>query len=248
MRETYKNKQVLVLDEFLPKEEFDAIHAYLQLEDYEWIRSNDWERVWRITDGDSLKGPEIYSHDLGFDKSHYPTGSGMDTFLERILKTKEIFAPWVGTLSRDWRAVTAQPFIFPRGTRLSWHGDPPDLITGGYVFYGHDRWNIQWGGELFIEEEGGGHPTFNRSEEGSSEEGAPSSPEEKELFRQLIIRQSMDNSYLNEVLSHPGMGRFFMPLPIRVILFTAGTRHMVNRVDANAGDRLRHTISGSFRR
>jgi Rps23 Pro-64 3,4-dihydroxylase Tpa1-like proline 4-hydroxylase len=236
MRETFRNTQVLVLDDFLPKEEFDALRAYLQLEDYDWIRSNDWDRVWRITDGDSLKGPEIYSHDLGLNKHHYPSGSGMDMFLERILKAKEIFAPWVGVFSKEWRAVTAQPFLFPQGTRLSWHGDPPDLITGGYVFYVHDQWNIQWGGELFIEEEA------------ASEDMAPTSSEEKARIQQLMLRQSMDNSYLNEVLSDPGMGRFFMPIPNRVILFTAGTRHMVNRVDPNAGDTARHTISGSFRR
>lgn len=242
MEETFKNKQVLVLDNFLPREDFANINAYLQVEDYEWIRSNNWEKVWAIGDGDALKGPEVYSHNLGLDRIHFPTGSEMDTFIQRILSTKELFAPLVGTHSKDWRAVTAQPFIFPQGTGLSWHGDPSTLITGGYVFYGHDQWNIRWGGELLIEEED------EHQHAGSTTTKPTFNPDQRALLRQLLLRQSLDNSYLNEVLSKPGIGRFFMPLPNRVIVFTADTRHKVNRVDPAAGDKVRHTISGSFRK
>ena len=50
----------------------------------------------------------------------------------------------------------------------------------------------------------------------------------------------------NIAVSNPGIGRYFMPLPNRLMLVSGGVIHKVERVDSAAGDNSRVSLTGFF--
>lgn len=229
-------KRYAIFDDVLAKHEYDIVWRYVQNEEYRFIQSGPWHKVFRLHDGQSLYGPTYASGPAkpGQIIQGFPTGKGIDVIINRIQSSVADVAEYVGVFGKDWDVFTAKSFIYPVGAQLGWHRDAADK-TGAFAFYAHPEWNVQWGGELFIID--------------------TSLPELEQLRVQRGVKPGatdfssfLDNVLENELLSETGIGLFVVPKPNRLVLIRGDTFHAIKRVDRAAGDRARCSISGFFMR
>jgi hypothetical protein len=246
MRTTFECSQFVVFDDVMPEREFEEIWRYLQFARLAGVDSlYDQDSPWPISDGRPLAGetvvataePSRLRRRVNRDASAgpaYPTGTALDHVFEKLLCLLPQVEAWVGKMGKDWNRLSATPYVYPSGTALSWHADGSPY-TGAFTFYAHPVWKAQWGGELLVTDSSRKLPYSGRATP------APHSLEEKLGYR-------FDKRAMNEHLSRPGIGRFIMAIPNRLVVLTGGNPHKVARVDPSAGDRVRATISGFFLR
>jgi hypothetical protein len=246
MRTTFECSQFVVFDDVMPEREFEEIWRYLQFVRLAGVDSvYDQDSPWPISDGRPLTGemavaaakPGGLRRRLDGEAAAglaYPTGTALDHVFEKLLCLLPQVEAWVGKTGEDWNRISATPYVYPSGTALSWHADGSPF-TGAFTFYAHPVWKAQWGGELLVAD-GSRKLPYSRSAT-----PAPHSLEEKLGYR-------FDKRAMNEHLSRPGVGRFIMAIPNRLVVLAGGNPHKVARVDPSAGDRVRATISGFFLR
>ncbi|HVE13640.1 MAG TPA: proline hydroxylase [Elusimicrobiota bacterium] len=223
-----------VFDGLLSSEEFPLFWNYLQDEDYQYVRSGKWIKAFRTGDGDCLQGPVYLSHRVTKDQPYrpYPTGLGIDLLFKRVLREAAAFEPWVGRMGRDWDYFSARPYLYPAGTGLSWHDDSLSYV-GAFAFYGHPGWNVAWGGELLVADEKPRIGAYPRR----PVLGAPQGK---------LIGFHLDNRGQSERLLGPGLGSYVSPKPNRIVLIGRGISHAIKKTEADAGDRVRASVTGFF--
>jgi len=245
MRTTFECSQFIVFDDVMPEQELDEIWRYLQFVSLAGVDSAyDQDSPWPISDGWPLTGETVVvaaksgglrlRADEAPADATYPTGTALDHVFEKLQCLLPQVEACVGKTGKDWNRISATPYVYPSGTALSWHADGSQC-TGAFTFYAHPVWKAQWGGELLVAERSGKLPYSG------SATPAPHSLEEK-------LRYRFDKRAMNEHLSRPGVGRFIMAIPNRLVVLAGGNPHKVARVDPSAGDRVRATISGFFLR
>mgnify|MGYP003393768949 CR=1 FL=1 len=230
----------MILDNFLPPQQFAQMWNYFQVESYMRVDSTQYDGKWRLDDGMAMRGPTI-----GYkEKWHaqYPTGSAIDFVMAAIVSNKDTIAPLIGEMGKQWEQFTAFPSLYPAGAGLLWHRDST-VDVGSYTYYGHPEWNIEWGGELFvadipqkkIPQEWG---TFMKKPQ--TVVGGPASG--------FTWSSHLDNRDANQQLMERGVGYFIAPKPNRLVVLKGGTPHAVNKVRAAAGDHVRASVSGFFKK
>jgi hypothetical protein len=246
MRITFECSQFVVFDDVMPERELEEIWRYLQFVTLPRVDSvYDQDSPWPISDGGPLTGEPVLAAAEPSELLRradgeapagpaYPTGTALDYVFGKLLCLLPQIEAWVGKAGKDWNRISASPYVYPSGTALSWHADGSPL-TGAFTFYAHPVWKAQWGGELLV-----AHRSRKLPYSGSVTPD-PHSLEEK-------LRYRFDKRAMNEHLSRPGVGRFIMAIPNRLVVLTGGNPHKVARVDPSAGDRVRATISGFFLR
>ena len=161
MKLVSQTKQFHVYDDVLPEKDFRAVWNYVQLESYVPVHHDGWVKVWRISDGVPLGAPATVLYESPGRPSAaedakgariYPTHTGLDRVLDVLRNHADKLADVVGKWGVDFENVSARSFLYPQGTGLSWHEDAVNY-TGGYAFYAHPEWNVQWGGELLVADE-----------------------------------------------------------------------------------------------
>ena len=140
-----------VFDDILTAPDFQAVWEYAQQEDFHFINSEKWTKVYRLGDGHPLRGPSYLSETASAQPRYnvYPTKKGIDLVIRRIQAAALGLEGLIGRLGIDWDFFSASAYLYPAGTQLSWHKDAAER-SGEYIFYAHPRWNVQWGGELFV--------------------------------------------------------------------------------------------------
>jgi Rps23 Pro-64 3,4-dihydroxylase Tpa1-like proline 4-hydroxylase len=134
-------------------------------------------------------------------------------------------APLIGTTPKDWAGITAQSYLYPAGSGLSWHKDSTDR-SGAYIYYAHPYWNVTFGGELLIAERvAGGRSAAGRR------------PGQQ-------VGPHLDNEAENRALLALGVGSFVHAKPNRLVVLRGGTPHMIRAVTAAAGNHVRCSIAG----
>jgi hypothetical protein len=252
MKLVAQTAQFHVYDDVLTDKDFQAVWNYVQLESYVPVHHDGWVKVWRMSDGVPLAATTTVMYEApkqasaqapaGDDKHHrvYPTHTGLDRVLEALVTNLDQFADLVGKRGVDFDNISARTFLYPQGTGLSWHEDAVGY-TGGYAFYAHPGWNVQWGGELLVADES----TRSQPFEGDQlvvltrQEGTP-------RLTKIRIPPFLDNPRQNAVLGQRGMGCYITPKPNRLVVIGGGNAHMINRVSPAAGDHARCTIAGFF--
>ena len=154
-----------VLDEVLSAQEFQHLGRFMAEEDYAFVHATGWFRTYRLEDGNPLEGPTYLSQALNesqVDRA-WPTGKAIDGLIVGLDALLDDFQDIVGTRERDWLLYTARPFLYPRGTGLSWHNDQDTELprSGAFAFYTHPEWRPSWGGELLVAPPGGGRDLGN---------------------------------------------------------------------------------------
>lgn len=118
-------------------------------------------------------------------------------------------------LVKPYTDLRIHSHVYNRDVKIAWHVDTHSV--GSFTYYAQEKWSVNWGGELFIPH--GIAPVL--------EEVLPSFSfaKEEELLNNMI-------------------GVYISPKPNRLVLLLPGIYHMVNRVDADAGDNVRLTVVG----
>jgi hypothetical protein len=234
MKQVAATESYAVFDDVLAAEDFKLFWNYLQDETYRSIRADNWIKAFRTGDGDCLQGPVYLSDRITADQPYkpYPTGLGIDLLFEKVRAEAAAFKPWVGERGQDWDYFSARPYLYPAGCGLSWHDDSLSYI-GAFAYYGHPEWNIQWGGELLVADEKPRIGAYPKRPVLGDKEGK-------------LIGFHLDNTAQNERLLGPGLGAYILPKPNRLVLIARGISHTIKKTEADAGDRVRGSVTGFF--
>jgi len=242
VRLTFHDSQIAVVDDALAPDVFGLLWNHLQTLRYEPVQEDHVRGVWRLLDGNPFKGPVAVR--LAEDEATrpeaqtlrnqgrllFPTGTLLDAVLQAVTGAPLEARRLVGEPGQDWFALNARAWIYPVGTRLSWHDDASSYC-GAFVYYAHPSWNALWGGELLV------------AHEGVRDRGQEANP----AFARNEALQ-LDNQAENEDLMREGYGRFVAAKPNRLVFLAGGVSHMVAQVHAAAGDHPRVSVSGFFLR
>lgn len=215
MKLTTKDSQLAVLDEVLSPEMFNQFWSYFNGLDFAYRSMTGWQKVWRINDGQVLASSPFYG-------SQAPFNCPMDWIHQTVLAlAKQHLEDLVGKEGVDWHDILLTPYIYPAGTKISWHDDYG--YTGACIFYPHKEWNPHWGGELFVAK----------------------TPPPAEVKAQ-VESDMMTRDYVAPLLNAYGMGLYVAPLPNRMAFTSGSTWHSINRVDQAAGDKMRCSVVAFF--
>lgn len=230
MEVTLRSAQLAVVDDFLPADAFDEVFRYADQAPYKGVHDSGWRKVWRIGDGVPLQGPTSWFQSPSNPELNaqsveasppgtYPTGSGIDVFIKAVADIVPAYEDIVGPGS-SWKSLSFAPFVYPSGTALSLHADGY-RYTGAYTYYVHRQWRIHWGAYLLV---------------------LP--PESNGMTSSAFL----DDRSENESVWSPGIATCVLPKPNRLVLIGPGIRHLITRVDPNAGGTPRVSIAGFFHR
>lgn len=207
--------QVVVYDDVMDENAFAALWRWVQMEEYALSHTAKWYKVWRATDGQPLMGHEMLN-------SKRPFHNGMDIAAHYITEIAKHHPQHCGQQDKDWNEIIFRSYVYPRGTKISWHNDV------GYVsaalFYTHPKWSPQWGGELYVGEV----------------------PENYDKTTQEV-GPHLTHDWWDGFLGERGIGMYIQPKPNRLVLMPAGVWHMISRVDPDAGDNNRCSVVGFFK-
>jgi|FreactcultureFD7_1027221.scaffolds.fasta_scaffold03088_2 hypothetical protein len=224
MKLSVNESNVAIVDGVFEDQQFKDFHSYFNKLDFNYASNTGWQKVWRITDGQIL-GSHAVNH------SQVPTNTPFDWIDQTVyLLAKQHFEHIVGKEGEDWVDIIHRPYIYPVGTKISWHDD--FAYSGACIFYCHTEWSPYWGGELFV--------------------AKTSNPEECERLAKEKSKDSLNNiitrEYVNPILNEYGMGFYFSPLPNRMAFTSGKVWHAINRVDQSAGDAVRCSIVSFFKK
>jgi hypothetical protein len=153
-REPLCDDRVRVVDGFLTEGGRARMLAFCEQEDYAPVHAPTVSKVWRPHDGVPWKGKSCYFTSQAVPparrESFHPVGKAIDEFWERLLPLVRTAGALTGVEGRDWNALVASCFVYPAGTSLSLHTDGRKKYFGGFVYYCHARWNVNWGGGLLL--------------------------------------------------------------------------------------------------
>src|SRR5436305_1643554 len=127
-RLTLANEQIMIYDDFLPRETFETLLHHANKDNYGIVHREAWRKVWRLGDGLPLQGtttyfrsdPSLYETD---ETQRYPTQTPVDAFIDGINGIVGEAANVVGEAGTAWTGMTAASWIYPTGSGLSLHRD-----------------------------------------------------------------------------------------------------------------------------
>jgi len=216
MKLVSKDAHHAVVDEVFEPAVFQDFWKYFNTLPFAYRSMTGWQKVWKISDGQILASSPSYH-------SQAPFNNPMDIVHQTVLGlAKQHLEEIVGKEGQDWKELFFTPYIYPSGTKISWHDDYG--YTGACIFYPHQEWCPNWGGELMIAR----------------------TPGAGEIQGNDVIPDMMTRKYIDPILNHYGMGVYVAPLPNRMVFTSGKVWHAINRVDQAAGDNVRCSIVGFF--
>lgn len=219
MKLRFANDRVAIYDDVLPSDDFDRLWVCVQNDQYRVPeREGAWIKVWRLNDGPSLSSKE-YLYSRNTSANH------MDVVFRHVIELARRHPNIVGKESETWTDISLRSYLYPRGGKLSWHDDT-GIYCGELVYYTHPEWGSTWGGELLIAD----------------------TDASRSIRDQAIVGPYMDHRWEDRYVLDAGLGMFVSPKPNRLVLLAEGLYHAINRVDADAGDNIRCSITGFFKR
>lgn len=228
---TPRSSAVRVLDDFLDEGTWTALWSDFQFMDLHPVTRTSG--AWKLDDGVPLGGEAaVIERGAGAagpalaEGEFDPDAPALDALLEAVLAQLHAAPELVeGLIDEGWDRVSGRPYVYPRGTGLSWHVDDHELYAGAFIYYAHPRWDVHWGGELLLAE----------------------LPADEALDELPIMAYRFATEAYSAALLERGCGRFIMPKPNRLVLL-GGAPHMVAPVRAAAGQQVRASVSGFFLR
>lgn len=225
---------LVAVDGLLTPGDFERLRIELRHAEFRDVHSRGWDRVWRLTDGNPLRGPSVVYDPTGRCEQagrRYPTGSVVDRVIDEIRGYARRYADIAGVEGRDWDALYLAPWLYPPGSALSTHWDA-GRYTGSFTFFAHPSWSLHWGGELIVPRDG---------------------PELARARADGLDRETLD-AVRWELGPEPGeldafsVSSAITPRPNRLVLLAGSRPHRVARVDATAGAHIRTSLAGFFLR
>jgi hypothetical protein len=153
-----------------------------------------------------------------FHMSDAPFGSPLD---QLVGPANEAAARHPNVI-RPYDDVLIRTYVYARGMKLSWHTDG---CAGAFTFFAHPRWSATWGGEAFIAE----------------------APPLKEYHRDKSLEREWPKpEWEDDYVAGRGVGIWIQPKPNRIVLTSQTAYHSVNRIDDDAGEHVRVSITGFY--
>lgn len=220
---TLNEKSIGVVDEVYDADAFLKLHNHFNLLDYSHNFINGWIKVWRLNDGYIVGSNPVEKKDM-------PSNTAFDWIDSTVsYLAKNYFEDVVGKEGEDWTNIVYRSYIYPTGSKISWHDDVG--YSGACIFYWHQEWSPFWGGELLVAK-------------------TPPAEESEKIVHQnpLSASDHVNRSFVNGILNKYGMGSYFTPLPNRMIFTSGSLWHSINRVDQAAGDKNRCSVVCFFKK
>lgn len=228
-RITHRSEQAWIYDDVLSSEDFAALLLHLDALDYASVHARGRRKVWRLHDGDPLVSRTALFHvdprEKRPDEPGYPTRTALDRLIAAVLARAPEVAHLVGSVGESWEKVSFTPSIYPQGTSLSLHQDGL-AYAGSFTFFAHPEWRVHWGGQLLVLDPDPGP-------------GAHSA-----AFMPSFLQDDTESRRALE----PGTGLAIFARPNRLVFLSPTARHLVTRVDVNAGQHARVSVAGFFHR
>lgn len=226
-RQILHDENVMIVDHFLPAGDHLRLWEFFQKQQFRFVNSDKWIKAFRVQDGHPLRGPtfrlgEPPPRDGGMQLIYYPTETIIDSFIDS-LSSAELDIPGFLKCVETFKVMSTL-YAYPTGTALSWHKDA--VYKGAFIYYVHPYWGATWGGELLV--------------------ASPDDNERATDQTQAVSTPAFDAREESAFLMDTGKGRYYMPKPNRLIVIRPGVNHMVKKVEPNAGENLRCSISGFF--
>lgn len=218
--------ECLVIDDFLPQDSWDKMLNQIQLDHWEINHPDD--RFWHMTDGRHYKSEKRFL-------SECPHNNNYDLWFEELRELADNCPeaqPYVGGYSD----VACRAMAYPIGSKNPWHHD---FGATTYTYYIHKEWKAQWDGSLLIIPKGKARIKQNMQ----VAEGTVRNDSYRHDFLPMELFEQKDK--YNAILDY-GLGDFVLPKPNRLILINRQTVHGINRVDQDAGENMRLTLTGFF--
>jgi hypothetical protein len=230
-RLTLSNEQLMIYDDFLPKDLFESLLIHANNDAYAMVHRQEWRKVWRLGDGLPLQGTTTYYRDDASvyeddEKPRYPTQSPLDRFFDALNDTVAGAENLVGKRGVAWTSISVAPWIYPPGSGLSLHRDHYHC-SGSFTYFVHRDWNFHWGGQLLVLD-----PKTGR--------GAP------DLDQSALSWPFLSDEEESAIAAEPGLATCVLPKPNRLVFIGRSVFHLITRVDANAGNRARVAFAGFF--
>jgi Rps23 Pro-64 3,4-dihydroxylase Tpa1-like proline 4-hydroxylase len=216
--------EVLVVDDLLPKDAWDKVFNQVQVD--RWRPSEVDDKYWHITDGFNYKGQKRHH-------SERPYNDNSEVWFEHFTKFLDT-CPESKNFAKDYKNFAMQCHAYPVNSKNPWHHD---LGFTTYTYYLHRHWQINWDGTLMIIPLAAGvkyqqelELLKNSVQYDSYKDVAP-----MEMFEQ--------SSKFQSIIDH-GLGIFVSPKPNRLVLINKNVIHGITRVDPDAGQNSRVTLTG----
>ncbi|HEO1336056.1 TPA: proline hydroxylase, partial [Legionella pneumophila] len=206
MKLVLNNDVLAVIDDFLELSAFEKIWNFIQTEKFKFVHSSRWVNAFSLEDGSPLWGGVTISHprpEPCTTEQIYPTNTTIDLFIKELIAGSADYSHLIGSKDRDWDFFYARPYLYPRGSGLSWHTDGKFKISGAYVYYCHPVWDLNWGAELLI------NPTRQLNFE-YSEVTLINNTKKKVGFH---LNSTELNNYVGD-----GIGYYVVPKPNRLVI------------------------------
>lgn len=217
MKQVVRTDKFAIFDDVFKQDLFDTFVRHFC--EIDFVKHNqNLIKVWKISDGE-IFGGESHS------SKKFPFNSPLDFVHNTVYYlAKNNIQDLVGKEGEEWTEIIYRPYIYPVGTKISWHNDSG--YTAACIFYCHREWSPFWGGELMIA-------------------NTPNSEQYPELKSSPDDLFSKD--YTKPFLNYFGFGQYITPIPNRMVFTKGGVWHGINRVDVAAGENLRFSIVAFFK-
>jgi len=253
MKQILRLPNVAVYDDFLEPEDARTLRNHLSFDRYVPVHAKAWEKVWSLNDGTPVRG-SVYSTKVTNSETTakpFSPGTPMYALYEKVLGLTSDLTDLIGNKDEDWSHFTATPFLYPVGSGARWHEDGK-IRSGAYIYYFHKKWAASWGGELLIASK-----SREDLEEDFRKERKIEAKSSGETNAAAQRRVSTDTPRLDAfgpdfdgihdaVIAANGLGTYISPRPNRMVVLGDNVPHKVNKVQVEAGENIRCTISGFF--
>ena len=218
--------ECLVVDDFLSNDDWNKLFNQVQVDNWSAVEKHT-DKYWHLTDGNAYKTTRRLSLD-------FPYNNNYDIWFHRFNKflSTDVAKEFVG----EYRGYSCRCCAYPVGGKNPWHDDIGFLT---YSYYLHKHWQINWDGTLLIIPKD--KVDYNQMIE--LEENSKRSDEySKNNTPMEMFEQS--KKYKN-ILDY-GYGYFVSPKPNRLVIINKDIVHGINRVDTDAGENVRLTLTGGI--
>lgn len=229
-REVVRTTDIAVYDDVLSPTDFRQLLRHLGGLNYNSVHAHGWRKVWRLHDGDPLTSSTSWyypDHEGGNpDEVRYPTNTPFDPLIAWIVDRLSEVGSIVGSPGSTWKRLSFAPWIYPSGSGLSLHQDGRHY-SGAFTFFAHPAWRLHWGGHLLVLDPATSSPPAHPEEPGSP-----------------FLDDRDETAHVFE----PGLASAIFPKPNRIVFISPTARHLMTRVDENAGQNPRISVAGFFLR
>lgn len=228
MQIIHNDENITIVNDFLDQETLSKVRDQSECLKMKKLELGD-DKVYKMNVGD------IYKSENKYWTNKLPWNNNFEPFIHKLIdfiKNNKTCLP-----ADEFEKISCMLHVYLSGSELSWHRDGA-LGGGAYSFYIHDEWRHTWGGNLLIAD--------------SSTKMVPQKPMEGTSMEDMLgkaynVRSRTWNlKEESDMTMDPGHGRYFAPIPNRLMITTGEIVHKVERVDQSAGENTRRSLTGFF--